>query len=126
MIGERRIPARCLNMVKTKFPKVRVARDAFVAAMLLSGCASASDTWIRAGADAAATSQAYQDCQAVAHAAVAPEIAIDKDIVATRGGDWQRADVFSQQTGMMQSGITSRTAAIIDSCMQAKGFAPAK
>ena len=126
MIGERRIPARWRNRVNAGFLMARTTAAALVALAFLSGCGNARGDWAKPGADPAAAAQAYQDCEAAARAAVEPEIAIDKDIIATRGGDWQRANVFDQQTGMMGTGIARRQAAMIDSCMRGKGFSQAR
>jgi len=90
--------------------------------LLLLGCASADGGWSKVAADPATTQQAYRECEAVARGAVAPQIGIDKDIAATRGNDWQRAQVYGQQTEMMRNGINDRMRSIIDGCMQAKGF----
>ena len=91
-------------------------------ALLLAGCAGAG-SWTKAGADEAATARDYQECRAVASAAVKTEADIDQDIRATRPDDHQRAKVFRLQTDTMRVHTTDRAAAIVDSCMQAKGFA---
>jgi hypothetical protein len=90
--------------------------------LLLAGCARAGN-WIKPGADAAATARDYQDCRAMAATAVKTDADIDQDILATRHDDRQRASVFRLQGEAMREHTTDRAAAIVDSCMQAKGFA---
>ena len=91
-------------------------------AVLLAGCAG-SGTWVKPGADAAATLREYQDCRAMAGSAVKTDADIDQDILATRHDDRQRASVFRLQGEAMREHTTDRAAAIVDTCMQAKGFA---
>ncbi len=69
-----------------------VAR-ALAAAALLGGCASGADEWAKPGANEAAVAQVYRSCRSLAEEQVAPEIGINQDILATRGADWQRAQV---------------------------------
>jgi hypothetical protein len=114
-------------MVNTGFPArsgPRPWRAGFAALLLLAGCAKAGGGWSKPGADAAATAQAYRDCEVAAQRAVGPQTTIDQDITASRGADWQRADVFHEETGMMRDATADRTRAIVEGCMTAKGFAP--
>jgi len=90
--------------------------------LLLAGCAAAGN-WTKPGADAAATARDYEDCRDLAATAVKTDADIDQDISATRGSDWQRAGVGRAETRTMQDHTRDRAAAIIDSCMRAKGFA---
>lgn len=89
---------------------------------LLGGCASAADEWIKPGADEAAVAQAYRTCRSMAEERVGPEIGINQDILATRGADWQRAQVQTLQTRAMTESTRDRAAAIVASCMTANGF----
>ena len=91
-------------------------------ALALAGCAGAGN-WTKAGADDAASARDYQECRAMALAAVKTDADIDQDILATRHDDRQRASVFRLQGEAMREHTTDRAAAIVDSCMQAKGFA---
>ena len=90
--------------------------------LLLAGCAAAGN-WTKAGADAAATARDYQDCGAMAASAVKTDADIDQDILATRHSDAQRSGVIRLQAEAMRDHTTDRAAAIVDSCMRAKGFA---
>ena len=91
-------------------------------ALVLGGCAGAGG-WTRVGADDAATLRDYQDCRSMAAAAVKTDADIDQDILATRHDDRQRASVFRLQGEAMRQHTTDRAAAIVDTCMKAKGFA---
>jgi hypothetical protein len=90
-------------------------------ALLLAGCAG-SGSWTKPGADAAATLRESQDCRAMAASAVKTDADIDQDILATRLDDRQRGSLFRLQSDAMQQHTTDRAAAIVSSCMRAKGF----
>jgi hypothetical protein len=96
-------------------------------ALLLGGCAGAGSwtraDWTKGGADEAASARDYQECRAMAAAAVKTDADIDQDILATRHDDRQRASVFRLQGDTMREHTTDRAAAIVDACMRAKGFA---
>ena len=91
-------------------------------ALLLAGCAGAG-SWVKPGADAAATLGEYQACRAMAGTAVKTDADIDQDILATRHDDRQRASVFRLQSETMREHTSDRAAAIVGACMRAKGFA---
>lgn len=99
----------------------RMARALAVAA-LLGGCALGAGEWTKPGADEAAVAQAYRACRELAQARVGPEIGINQDILATRGADWQRAQVGNLQTRVMAESTRDRAEAIVASCMSASGF----
>jgi len=96
-------------------------------ALLLGGCAAAGSwtqaDWSKAGAGEASTGRDYQDCRALAASAVKTEADIDQDILATRPNDRQHAGVVRVGAQAMQEHTRDRAAAIVDSCMRAKGFA---
>ena len=94
-------------------------------ALLAAGCAP-SGNWTKAGADEAAAAREYEDCRAMATTAVRTDADIDQDILATRGGDWQRAGIVRQQARTMQEHTRDRRAAVVDACMRAKGFGRAR
>lgn len=95
---------------------------ALAAAALLGGCGSGAGEWTKPGADEAAAAQAYRSCRELADARIRPEIGINQDILATRGVDWQRAQIRGVQTRTMAETTRDRAAAIIASCMTASGF----
>ena len=93
--------------------------------LLLVGCAGGGE-WMKPGMDQAAAGREYQDCRELADTAVKTDADIDQDILATRQSDWQRAGVVRTQTRVMHEQTRDRGAAIIDSCMKAKGYSPAR
>jgi hypothetical protein len=93
--------------------------------LLLVGCAGGGE-WMKAGTDQAAAGREYQDCRELAGTAVKTDADIDQDILATRQSDWQRAGVVRTQTRVMHEQTRDRGAAIIESCMKAKGYSPAR
>jgi hypothetical protein len=93
--------------------------------LLLVGCAGGGE-WMKPGMDQAAAGREYQDCRELADTAVKTDADIDQDILATRQSDWQRAGVVRTQTRIMHEQTRDRGAAIIDSCMKAKGYSPAR
>jgi hypothetical protein len=101
---------------------MRRVAGALAIAALLAGCASGTGGWTRPGADEAAVAQAYRTCRELAEARIGPEIGINQDILATRGADWQRAQIRNVQTRSMAEATRGRSAAIIASCMTAYGF----
>jgi hypothetical protein len=88
----------------------------------LVGCGGYGD-WAKPGADEATVASEYQDCRATAGSAVKTDADIDQDILATRGDDWRRAGVGQAQTRTMREHTRDRSAAIVEACMRAKGFA---
>src|SRR5690348_8375906 len=92
--------------------------------LLTAGCSGGGANWTKSGADEVAASAAYRDCRGLADTAVETDRAIDQDIMASRGDDWQRAGVVRAQTRVMNEHTRDRAAAIVDSCMKGKGFSP--
>src|SRR5437870_1167348 len=91
----------------------------------LAGCAGGGE-WAKPGMDQAAAGREYEDCRDLADTAVKTDADIDQDILATRQSDWQRAGVVRTQTRVMHEQTRDRAAAIVDSCMKAKGYSPAR
>jgi hypothetical protein len=89
--------------------------------LLLAGCATAGN-WTKPGVDAAAAADEYRDCSALAATAVKTDADIDQDILATRSNDLQRSSVVRVETQNTHDQTHDRAAAIIFSCMRAKGF----
>jgi hypothetical protein len=88
--------------------------------------AATASAWTRPGADAAAVESAFGDCLALTDTATRTDFDIDQDIAVSRSGDLQHSDFA--RTQMQQASDTSRDRAqtILSSCMEAKGFSPAK
>ncbi len=91
----------------------------------LAACAASGGGWTKPGADATASEREYQACLAQAKQAIAPEIGMNEDILATRSGDWQRASTLPIQRSNMTEQTKARAQYILAQCMRAKGFRPA-
>ena len=105
----------------TRIAATRVA-GALAVTVLLGGCTSGAAEWTKPGADEAAVAQAYRSCRELADERVGPEIGINQDILATRGTDWQRAQIGGVRTRTMNEMTRDRADAIVASCMNAYGF----
>jgi len=92
--------------------------------LMLAGCAAAGAGWSKPGVDEEATARETRDCRARAEEAAGTDIAINEDIMATRSGDWRRANTLPLQTETMKRQTTHDADAVFDSCMRAKGFSP--
>jgi curli biogenesis system outer membrane secretion channel CsgG len=96
---------------------------ALLAVLALAGCSGgAGGGWTKAGANEAETAQAYQDCAALTDTAVKTESDIDQDISASRASDLQHSSLLRAQSEQVHDVTGERAGAILDSCMQAKGF----
>ena len=95
--------------------------------LLLAACKDAPrGDWAKPGADAGATSSAYQECLSLAGTATRSDSDIEQDIAASRGSDLQHSPVVREQSRMTTEGNSERADAILASCMQAKGFTRGK
>jgi len=106
--------------------------------LLLAGCgaigwpkpspesAATANAWTRPGADAATVASAYDDCLAATEAATKTDFGIDQDIAASRSNDLQRSEFGQTQMQQTRDTTHDRAQAILSSCMEAKGFSPAK
>jgi hypothetical protein len=93
--------------------------------ILLAGCADAGGRWTKAGANQEAASSDYEDCRSEARAATERDAAIDADIMASRGADWQRAGTLGVQQDAMAAHTKTHARDIINRCMASKGYKPA-
>lgn len=111
------------------------------ALLFLAGCSSVSmpgwpkappeaaataGAWTRPGADAAAVTGAYDECLAASNSATRTDFDIDQDISASRGSDLQHSDFAGAPLRQAQQTNRDRSQTILSSCMERKGFSPAK
>ena len=112
-----------------------------LAPLLLAGCdtvslpgwpkppperAAAASAWTRPGADAATVDGAFADCLAMSNTATQKDFDIDQDITASRGSDMQHSAFAGAALRDAQNSNRDRAQAILSSCMEAKGFSPAR
>jgi hypothetical protein len=88
--------------------------------------AASASAWTRPGADAATVESAYDDCLNVADSATQKDFDIDQDIAASRGSDLQHSDFAGAPLRNAQQSDRDRDQTILSSCMETKGFSPAK
>ncbi len=95
-----------MSATKYLFPAVALA-------LILAACSS-KPQWVKPGT-----------CRAYANAASRQEAAIDQDILASRGTDWQRNNTLQAKKSTFALQDKGHTRDIIANCMNAKGYAPA-
>jgi hypothetical protein len=120
---------------------VRFALACSLACFLLTACnsvslpgwpkpppasAASASAWTRPGADAATVESAYDDCLNVANSATQKDFDIDQDITASRGSDLQHSEFAGTSVRDAQQTSRDRDQAVLSSCMETKGFSPAK
>jgi hypothetical protein len=94
-------------------------------ALSLAACA-AHGTWQKPGADPAAMAGDNRECRSQADKVLARNRAIDQDIAATSGADWERAGTAAVQREQMAAHSGAAAAAAFAACMQAKGYVEAR
>ena len=111
---------------------------ALLSALLLAGCnaigwpkpapetAATASAWTKPGADAATVESAYNDCLAASNTATKTDFDIDQDTSATRASDLEHSDFARTQMQDFQTTNRDRAQTILSSCMQDKGFSPAR
>jgi len=105
-----------MNAPKYLFP-------AFALALLLAACASRPQ-WVKPGTSTDTASEDLEECRALANAATRRDIAIDQDILATRGTDWERNNTLQAKKSTFAMQDQGHARDIIADCMSAKGYAP--
>ena len=88
--------------------------------------AASASAWTKAGVDAASVESAYNDCLSLTDTATRTDFDIDQDIAASRGSDLQRSDFAASQMRNTQQTSRDRAQSILSSCMEGKGFTPAR
>jgi hypothetical protein len=97
-----------------------------MAMLVLAGCGGGAGGWSKAGISPETAEADFADCQSQARAATRRDDAIDADIMASRGQDWQRAGTLSIKRDDMAMSTRGWAEQIIGRCMAAKGYAPAR
>ncbi|HKX10073.1 MAG TPA: hypothetical protein VJN67_17875 [Stellaceae bacterium] len=94
-------------------------------AAALAACSS-KPQWVRPGTDPDTASGDLDDCRALAKEATRKDAAIDQDILAARGTDWARDNTLQAKKNTFAVQDQGRARDIIASCMNAKGYTPAR
>jgi len=95
-----------------------------IAALLLAGCGSGGN-WTKPGVSPDTAEADLSSCQRQARDATARDAAIDADILASRGQDWQRTGTLAMRRDDMADSNRGRARLIIARCMAAKGYTEA-
>jgi len=85
-----------------------------------------ASSWTRPGTDSATVQSAFDDCLAVTNSATRTDFDIDQDTAATRSSDLQHSDFARTQMQDTQETNRDRARTILVSCMEGKGFSPAR
>lgn len=96
-----------------------------VAILLLAGCGGTGG-WSKAGTSPETAEADFADCQSQARIATRRDDAIDADIMASRGQDWERAGTLTIKRDNMAMSNRSWAKQIIGRCMAAKGYEPVR
>lgn len=99
----------------------RAKYPAIVALILLAACGTLGN-WQKPGADAEAAARDRRECRAQADQVLARARAINEDIAATRGPDWERTGTVELQHQQMEAHAGAAAAQVFAACMQAKGY----
>ena len=91
--------------------------------LVVLGCAGRPE-WTKDGLSQQATARELADCQSVAREATQRDTNIMTDIMATRGGDWQRTGVLDTHVQAFSLEDSNRSGDIVNRCMIGKGFVP--
>jgi hypothetical protein len=94
--------------------------------LLLAGCSGGSREWTKAGVSADEAEAEYSDCEGQARSATQRDAAIDADILASRGTDWQRTGTLGLKRDDMANANRGQAQRIIGRCMTAKGYMPSR
>lgn len=91
---------------------------------LLLGACSSKPQWVKPGATSDMVSEDLAECRALANSATRQDAAIDQDILATRGNDWQRDSTIQAKKTTFAIQNQGHIREIIADCMSAKGYVP--
>jgi hypothetical protein len=97
---------------------------ALLLGLSLAACAG-EGAWTKDGTSREQAARDYAECRSLAQSAMQRDTDIDQDIMATRGGDWQRTGVMTAHRATYAARNESQSADIVTRCMVGKGYAPA-
>jgi hypothetical protein len=88
--------------------------------------AATASAWTKPGVDPATVESAYAACLDATNTATISDFDIDQDIAASRSNDLQHSEFAQTQTRQNQATNRDRAQTVLSSCMEAKGFSPAR
>jgi hypothetical protein len=92
-------------------------------AALLAACSS-NPQWVKPGTSKDTVRDDFDDCRAYANSATRQDAAIDQDILASRGTDWQHTNTLQAKKSTISMQDQGHVRDIIANCMTAKGYTP--
>jgi hypothetical protein len=98
----------------------QIARVAALA-LLAAGC-SGSGNWTKPDTSREVAAADFSACRSAAREATRRDDAINADIMASRGADWQRAGMLDVQRGSMANEKRKHADDVVADCMSAKGY----
>ncbi|HKT17282.1 MAG TPA: hypothetical protein VJR47_04515 [Stellaceae bacterium] len=101
-------------------------RNLMLAGALALVACSTQPEWTKEGTSPQVADRELADCKSLAREATARDTNIMTDIMASRGGDWQRTGVMETHVQNFAAGEVPRSDDIVKRCMIGKGFAPAQ
>jgi hypothetical protein len=114
-------------MLLDRAPNCRraVMRAGLAAMMLLLAGCGGSGGWTKPGVSPDAAEADFSTCERQARSATARDAAIDADILASRGQDWQRTGTLAMKRDDMADSNRGRAQQVVARCMAAKGYTQA-
>jgi hypothetical protein len=103
----------------------RSGLPAAVLALLVAGCAD-SGNWTKPDTAKDVVAADLDACRSEAREATRRDDAINADIMASRGADWQRAGMLSVQRDSMAGEKSKHGDSVVAGCMSAKGYRQAE
>jgi hypothetical protein len=88
--------------------------------------AATASAWTKPGIDPATVESAYAACLDATNTATRSDFDIDQDISASRSNDLGHSEFAQTQTRQNQDTKRDRAQTVLSSCMEAKGFSPAR
>ncbi|HXQ51330.1 MAG TPA: hypothetical protein VN802_09580 [Stellaceae bacterium] len=95
-----------------------------LAITLALGACAGGQRWSKAGVTADTAASDVADCRSLAYQATRRDSQIDSDILASRGHDWSNSGTLGVHQAVNSASTSERADEMVQSCMQAKGYAP--
>jgi hypothetical protein len=95
---------------------------ALAVALALAACAGPQ--WEKPGISAETAAADYADCSSLAQDATQRDSAIQADILASRGHDWERSGTLATHTDVFAAEDQRRSGDVLGSCMRLRGYTP--
>jgi hypothetical protein len=95
---------------------------ALAAALALAACAGPQ--WEKPGISAETAAADYADCLSLSRDATQRDSAIEGDILASRGHDWEKSGTLDAHQDAFAAEDEKRSGDVLGSCMRLRGYTP--